>query len=60
MFNRGYKTSNTMQNIHADADVRIEFIVEAIQRQYGASAGVWDTAPQVFKDMVTTESNNVT
>ena len=60
MFNRGYKTSNTMQNIHADADVRIEFIVEAIQRQYGASAEVWDTSPQVFKDMVTTESNNVT
>lgn len=60
MFNRGYKTSNTMQNIQADADVRIEFIVEAIQRQYGASAEVWDTAPQVFKDMVTTESTHVT
>lgn len=59
MFNRGYKTSNTMQNIYADADVRLEFIVESIQRQYGASAEVWNTAPQIFKTMVTTESNNV-
>lgn len=60
MFNRGYRTSNTMINEVADANVSITFTVDAIQRQYGASDAVWTTSPQVFKDMVAVESKNTT
>lgn len=56
MFNKGYKTTNLMQNSNADAVVTIDFVIESIQRQYGASAEVWTTAPEVFKSMATIES----
>lgn len=57
MFNAGYKTTNRMINDVASADVKIDFTIDCIQRQYGASASVWTTAPQVFVDMVAVESN---
>lgn len=60
MFNRGYRTSNTMTNEVADANVSITITVDAIQRQYGASDAVWTTSPQVFKDMVAVESKTTT
>lgn len=60
MFNRGYKTTNIMTNVVANADVTITLTVDSIQRQYGASDAVWTTSPQVFKDMVAVESKNVT
>lgn len=57
-FNAGYKTSNTMTNLVADDDVTIEFTIECIQRQYGASESVWLLAPQIFADMAVVESQN--
>ena len=56
MFNKGYKTTNLMQNINADAEVTIKFQVETVQRQYGASVDLWNTAPQIFKSMAEIES----
>lgn len=58
MFNRGYRTSNTMTNEVANANVTITITVDSIQRQYGASDAVWTTSPQVFKDMVAEESSH--
>lgn len=57
MFNAGYKTTNRMVNDVASADVKIDFTIDCIQRQYGASSAIWTTAPQVFVDMVAVESN---
>lgn len=59
MFNAGYKTTNRMTNAVASADVIIDFTIDCIQRQYGASEAVWTTAPQVFADMVAVESANI-
>lgn len=59
MFNKGYKTSNTMTNEVAGADVTITFTIDAIQRQYDASDTVWTTAPQIFVDMVADESRYI-
>ncbi len=59
MFNKGYKTSNTMTNEVANADVLITFTIDAIQRQYEASSMAWTTAPQIFKDMVADESRYI-
>lgn len=59
MFNAGYKTTNRMINAYASADVTIDFTIDCIQRQYGASEAVWTTAPQVFFDMVEVESENI-
>lgn len=59
MFNKGYKTSNTMTNEVAGADVTITFTIDAIQRQYDASDTIWTTAPQIFMDMVADESRYV-
>lgn len=56
MFNKGYKTTNLMQNTNADAEVTIKFQVETVQRQYGASVDLWNTAPQIFKSMAEIES----
>lgn len=56
-FNAGYQTTNRMINDYANADVTIYFTVDTIQRQYGAHLELWDTSPQVFKDMVAVESN---
>ena len=56
MFNKGYKTTNLMQNTNADAEVTIKFQVETVQRQYGASGDLWNTAPQIFKSMAEIES----
>ena len=58
MFNRGYKTTNIMTNVVANADITITLTVDSIQRQYGASDAVWTTSPQVFKDMVAEESSH--
>lgn len=59
MFNKGYKTSNTMTNEVAGADVTITFTIDAIQRQYDASDTIWTTAPQIFMDMVADESRYI-
>ena len=56
MFNKGYKTTNLMQNTNADAEVTIKFQVETVQRQYSASVDLWNTAPQIFKSMAEIES----
>ena len=47
-FNAGYKTSNYMTNVESNAEVRLVFTVEAIQRQYGAYLEIWTTAPNIF------------
>lgn len=52
-FNKGYKTSNIMTNVEADAKVYIKYTVDAIQRQYGAYKELEDwknNAPKVFKE----------
>ena len=56
LFNTGYQTTNSFINAYADAEVVFTFQVQAIQRQYGASAEVWNTSPQIFKDMANVES----
>lgn len=56
MFNRGYRTTNMMTNVVANANVTITITVDSIQRQYGAAEAIWDTSPQIFKDMVMDES----
>lgn len=47
-FNAGYKTNNTFTNSIANDNVNIHFVIEAIQRPYGAYKAVWTTAPNVF------------
>ena len=47
-FNSGYRTTNSMTNIVKDAEVKIDFTVDAIQRQYDAYVEVWTTAPDIF------------
>ena len=48
VFNRGYKTSNRMNNEVRNAEVKIFLTVESVQRQYGAYVEVWPTAPTIF------------
>ena len=47
-FNVGYKTSNRMTNVERNAEVRIDYTVETIQRQYDAYVDVWTSAPAIF------------
>lgn len=59
VFNKGYKTSNIINNTLADANVRVTFSFDTIQRQYGATVANWTTAPEVFLDMVEAESGTI-
>ena len=47
-FNSGYKTTNRFTNVEKNAEVSIDYTVEAIQRQYDAYVKVWETAPDIF------------
>ena len=49
-FNRGYKTSNLMNNTVKNAEVRLYLTVESVQRQYGAYKEVWTSAPTIFTE----------
>lgn len=48
-FNKGYTTSYKIGNEYKNAQVKINFIVESIQRQYGAYKETWPDAPDIFK-----------
>ena len=48
LFNTGYKVDNTLNNLVAGKTVILGFIVEGLQRQYGAYKAEWTTAPQIF------------
>lgn len=51
VFNKGYITSNKMTNLEKNAEVRINMIVESIQRQYGAYESVWgNDLPSIFTE----------
>ena len=56
-FNKGYTTSYKIGNEYKNAQVKIDFVVETIQRQYGAYKEVWDTAPTIFNSFVYDEMN---
>lgn len=47
-FNAGYKVDNTLNNLVAGKSVMLGFIVEGLQRQYGAYRAEWSTAPELF------------
>lgn len=49
-FNKGYTTSYKIGNEYKNAQVKIHFLVESIQRQYGAYSETWPTAPKIFDD----------
>ncbi len=53
----GYYVDNGIANVTAGTSCLITLKFESIQRQYGASAEVWTTAPTVFKDFVTSDEN---
>ena len=53
----GYYVDNGITNVTAGTSCQITLEFESIQRQYGASAEVWTTAPDVFKNFVTTDEN---
>lgn len=55
-FNKGYKTSNIINNTLSDANVRITLSFDTVQRQYGATVANWTTAPEIFLSMVEAES----
>ena len=47
-FNKGYKTSNTFTNVEANAPVVVTYVVETVQRQFGAYSEVWNDTPAIF------------
>jgi hypothetical protein len=57
VFNSGYKVDNTLDNSKANADVKISFIFEGIQSQYGAHTALWPNSPTAFKNYVNSLSS---
>lgn len=53
----GYYVDNGITNVTAGTSCLITLEFESIQRQYGASAEVWTTAPKVFQDFVTDDED---
>ena len=47
-FNSGYTVDNTLYNAKAGADVEMTYIIEGLQKPYGAYREEWTTAPAVF------------
>lgn len=48
IFNEGYFVDNTLNNAKAGCDVKLNFYVEGLQKQYGAYKAEWTTAPAIF------------
>jgi hypothetical protein len=55
-FNIGYYVDNTLYNEKADAPVEMSFLVEGIQKQYGAYKEEWTTAPEIFKSYASSKT----
>lgn len=53
----GYYVDNGIANVTAGTPCQITLKFESIQRQYGASAEVWTTAPNVFKAFVESDED---
>ena len=55
-FNLGYCVDNTLNNEKADAPVEMSFVVEGIQKQYGAYKEEWTSAPEIFKSYASSKT----